>query len=50
MSKIFVDTNLFVYAIDQKEPEKKEKARAVLEKITTGHHPVVSTQVIKEFY
>ncbi len=50
MSKIFVDTNLFVYSIDQKEPEKKEKSRAVLEKITTHHHTVVSTQVIQEFY
>ncbi|RJP22341.1 MAG: PIN domain-containing protein [Candidatus Omnitrophota bacterium] len=50
MSRIFIDTNLFVYSIDQKEPEKKEIARAVLEKIINGHDAVISTQVIKEFY
>ena len=50
MSKILVDTNLFVYSIDQREPEKKEKARAILKKIIDSHQPVISTQVIKEFY
>ena len=50
MSKIFVDTNLFVYSIDQREPEKKEKARAILRKIIDSHQLVISTQVIKEFY
>ena len=50
VSKIFIDTNLFVYSIDQGEPEKKEKARAILNKIIDSHQPVISTQVIKEFY
>ena len=50
MSKIFIDTNLFVYSIDQREPEKKEKARAILKKIIVSHQPVISTQVIKEYY
>ena len=50
MSKIFVDTNLFVYSIDKRDPQKKEKARAVLRRITDAHQPVISTQVIKEFY
>ncbi len=50
MSKIFIDTNLFVYSIDQKEPEKKEQARQILKKIVNIHQPVISTQVIKEFY
>ncbi len=50
MSKIFIDTNLFVYSIDQREPETKEKARAILKKIIDSHQPVISTQVIKEFY
>lgn len=50
MSKIFIDTNLFVYSIDQREPEKKEKARAILKKIIDSQQPVISTQVIKEFY
>lgn len=50
VSKIFVDTNLFVSSIDQREPEKKEKARAILRKIIDSHQLVISTQVIKEFY
>ena len=50
VSKIFIDTNLFVYSIDQREPQKKEKARAILNRIIDSHQPVISTQVIKEFY
>ena len=50
MSKIFIDTNLFVYSIDQKEPQKRDKAREILKKIMDSHQAVISTQVIKEFY
>ena len=50
MSKIFIDTNLFVYSIDQKEPQKRNKAREILKKIMDSHQAVISTQVIKEFY
>lgn len=50
VSKIFIDTNILVYSIDQKELEKKEKARLILKKIIDSHLPVISTQVIKEFY
>ena len=50
MSKVFVDTNIFVYSIDQKEPEKRDKARAILKRLVEVHQPVISTQVIKEFY
>lgn len=50
MSKIFIDTNLFVYSIDQRDPTKKDKAREILKKVVEAHQPVISTQVIKEFY
>lgn len=50
MSRIFIDTNLFVYSIDQKEAQKKEKARKILKQIVEAHQPVISTQVIQEFY
>ena len=50
VSKVFVDTNIFVYSIDQKEPEKRDKARAILKRLVEVHQPVISTQVIKEFY
>ena len=50
MSKIFVDTNLFVYSIDQRDPIKRDKARNILKRLVEVHQPVISTQVIKEFY
>ncbi len=50
MSKIFIDTNLFVYALDQKDEQKKAQARIIIRKIVEAHQPVISTQVIKEFY
>jgi len=50
VSKIFIDTNIFVYALDKKDEIKREKARNILKKIVESHQPVLSTQVIKEFY
>ena len=50
MSKIFIDTNLLVYALNNKDIEKKDTARKILKKIVESHQPVISTQVIKEFY
>ena len=50
MSKIFIDTNIFVYSIDKKNEDKKQKSRRTLKKIIESHQPVISTQVIKEFY
>ncbi len=50
VSKIFIDTNIFVYTLDKKDEIKQEKARNILKKIVESHQPVISTQVIKEFY
>ena len=50
MSKIFIDTNVFLYLLDNKDETKREKARKILKKIVALHQPVLSTQVIKEFY
>lgn len=43
----FVDTNLFVYAVDTSEPDKQHRAQQVL---TSTPDAVVSTQVMNEFY
>lgn len=48
--KIFVDTNLLVYSMDQNDPGKKEKSRQVLRKIRDEYRGVISTQVMQEFY
>ncbi|NNM66569.1 MAG: PIN domain-containing protein [Spirochaetales bacterium] len=50
VSKIFVDTNLFVYSIDQRDLGKRDRARNILKRLVEVHQPVISTQVIKEFY
>ncbi len=50
MSKVFIDTNILVYTMDHKNEEKMDKARKIVKKIVESHLPVISTQVIKEFY
>ena len=50
MSKIFIDTNILVYTLDQKNIEKRDMARKIVKKVVESHQPVISTQVIKEFY
>lgn len=50
VSKIFIDTNLIVYTLDKSNANKQERARTVIREIVDVHQPVISTQVIKEFY
>jgi len=50
VSKIFIDTNLFIYTIDRKDIEKQKVARKFIKKVVDTHIPVISTQVIQEFY
>jgi len=50
VSKIFIDTNLFVYTLDKNDVSKRDKARSVIKRVVEDHQPVISTQVIKEFY
>ena len=46
---MFVDTNVWVYAVDDGEPDKQMQAREVLEP-THGKDLVLSAQVLGEFY
>jgi len=50
VSKIFIDTNILVYTLDKRDKVKQKKAREILKKIVEVHQPVLSTQIIKEFY
>ncbi len=50
MSKAFLDTNILVYACDLDEPEKREKARRLLQTHGPGNDFCISTQVVQEFY
>lgn len=50
MPKIFLDTNILVYTLDKADAAKDELARKILKRVVQEHQPVISTQVIKEFY
>lgn len=46
-SRAFIDTNVFVYAFDNADPQKQQRAQQVLREEPGA---VVSTQVLNEFY
>lgn len=45
--RVFVDTNVLVYAFDRDEPAKRKRSLAIL---ADGDDLVLSTQVLQEFY
>jgi predicted nucleic acid-binding protein len=48
--RVFVDTNVFVYALDPRDPEKLARARTWLEHLWGTRTGRVSFQVLQEFY
>lgn len=48
--RVFVDTNVFVYAEDRSEPSKQRRAREVLARELRTGRVVVSTQVTQEYF
>lgn len=48
--KVFVDTNVLVYAYDRSDPEKNRIAGGVVQGLWETGLGVVSTQVLQEFY
>ncbi|MBS9779291.1 MAG: PIN domain-containing protein [Moraxellaceae bacterium] len=50
LPRVYLDTNILVYAIDQRHDERNQKARKLLEELTQTHEIIVSTQVLQEFY
>lgn len=46
--RAFIDTNLWVYRIDQREPLKAERVRHWLQQTIEQHEVVISTQVLIE--
>ena len=49
MARKFLDTNVFFYSIDTRDPAKQAKARALIADLVNSGEGVVSTQVIQEF-
>ena len=46
--RVFIDTNLWVYRLARREPDKAERIRLWLAAITNDHQVVISTQVLIE--
>jgi predicted nucleic acid-binding protein len=47
--KYFLDTNTFVYTFDDRDPGKRDRARALVAEALTDSRGVISYQVIQEF-
>ena len=50
MAKTFVDTNVFVYALDEADERKHRIARKEIERVSDAGFAVVSTQILQELY
>jgi len=50
MSKIFIDTNILVYAMDNHDRDKQLTCRLKIKEAAENNLSVISTQVIQEFY
>jgi len=50
MSLVFVDTNVLIYGVDDKDLAKRDRARAWLAACWRRQCGCVSTQVLNEFY
>ncbi len=51
MSKLFIDSNILVYAMDKHDLKKGKHCRKILRDLNTGETSgVLSTQVLQEFY
>jgi len=47
--KYFLDTNIFVYCFDDRQPEKKVRSLALIADALQTGDGIISTQVIQEF-
>jgi predicted nucleic acid-binding protein len=50
MRLVFIDTNVLLYAVDDREPDKRDRARLWLAACWTRQCGRLSTQVLNEFY
>ncbi|GHU12378.1 twitching motility protein PilT [Spirochaetia bacterium] len=50
MARIFLDTNVLTYTVDDGSPEKQEIAKNTMDAVIATDVPVISTQVLQEFY
>ncbi len=49
MNKIFIDTNIIIYANDKRDPVKQNKAIQILKNLMHQRTGTISTQVLQEY-
>ena len=50
MPKSFLDTNILIYQMDNREVVKQKKCRELVRALVLRHEAVISTQILQEFY
>jgi predicted nucleic acid-binding protein len=50
VNKVFIDSNILIYTLDEKSSEKQETARIFLKEAKQNSSLVISTQVLQEVY
>ena len=48
--KIFFDTNILIYFVDERYPKKQVIAKKLLERAVQDQNGIISTQSLQEFY
>ncbi|MDO4223205.1 MAG: PIN domain-containing protein [Acinetobacter sp.] len=48
--KVFLDTNILIYSVDKRFPDKQNQAMRIIAFLQANHRAVISTQVLQEFY
>ena len=48
--RVFLDTNIFIYAQDAGSPDKQRKSREIIAQLADSGNGVISTQVLQEFF
>lgn len=49
-ARVFLDTNIIVYAFDASSPDKRSRSLELIEQLGNEHRLVLSTQVLQESY
>ena len=49
MNKIFIDTNIIVYANDKRSVKKQQKAIEIIKSLMKNRSGIISTQVLQEY-
>jgi len=50
VAKSFLDTNILIYQLDNRDPIKQKRCREIVRTVVSNHEAVISTQILQEFY